>query len=66
MDQTYNTNPNALVAANIVNKLECVLDLRATTHLTNGVNQLYNMQPYYGTQQVTIENGELLLINQIK
>lgn len=30
------------------------------------MHQLYNPQPYYGTQQVAIGNGELLPINQTK
>lgn len=41
-----------------------IFDLRATTHLTNNPNQLYNPQPYFGTQQVEIGNGEHLQITQ--
>lgn len=42
-----------------------VLDLRETMHPTNYANQLNNLYPYHRTQQIAIENGELLRINQI-
>lgn len=38
MDQSYNTNPNALIVVNTQGNLEVLLDSCATSHLTNDTN----------------------------
>lgn len=62
MDPSYTQINNALYAMNTSDSAHWILDLGATSHMSNNISQLTNAQPYMGTQQVAVENSDLLLI----
>ncbi|PKU60303.1 Retrovirus-related Pol polyprotein from transposon TNT 1-94 [Dendrobium catenatum] len=59
-DEMYNSDPPTalLTSSNSSNPSEWYLDSGATTHLTADPTYVQNAQPYHGTSQVTLGNGQ--------
>ncbi|KAI0497994.1 hypothetical protein KFK09_021235 [Dendrobium nobile] len=67
MNLNYNSNPSSALMAESVETLSSltywILDTGATSHLTNDVTNLVNSQPYHGSQQIQVGNGQSLSIS---